>query len=291
MKHFLSPRELSALLGVSESSIKRWTDDGLISSSRTAGGHRRIAVTDALQFVRSQGLEMAQTELLGLPALRGEHRHLEAAIKESLLSGDRPTLERLLVDQYASGASIAALCDGPLRQSFQDIGDLWQHQDDGIFIEHRAVDCCLQALTTLRGVLPSPPSEAPQAVGGAPSNDPYLLPSIIASLVLLAEGWRTVNLGPNTPWQTLITAAQHLHPTLIWVTVSAPVAADIAAGWKDCHTALSSHGVRCAVGGRHAEDILGHHHENCLRPQTMVELVAQAQKIRDQSLERVESQA
>lgn len=52
MKPLLSPRELAQAIGVSESSIKRWIDDGLIGATKTAGGHRRIAGSEAIRFVR-----------------------------------------------------------------------------------------------------------------------------------------------------------------------------------------------------------------------------------------------
>ena len=52
MKSVLSPKELAAAIGVSESTLKRWADDGLIVFSRTAGGHRRIRLAEAIRFIR-----------------------------------------------------------------------------------------------------------------------------------------------------------------------------------------------------------------------------------------------
>ena len=66
MKQTLSPRELARALGVSESSLKRWADDGKIRFSRTVGGHRRIAVSDALQFARDAKLPLVRPDVLGL---------------------------------------------------------------------------------------------------------------------------------------------------------------------------------------------------------------------------------
>ena len=43
MKNF-SPKEIAKALGVSQASIKRWVDRGLIEAEKTAGGHRRISV-------------------------------------------------------------------------------------------------------------------------------------------------------------------------------------------------------------------------------------------------------
>jgi MerR family transcriptional regulator, light-induced transcriptional regulator len=51
----LSPKALAAAIGVSESSLKRWADEGRLAAERTAGGHRRIAVAEAVRFVRRRG--------------------------------------------------------------------------------------------------------------------------------------------------------------------------------------------------------------------------------------------
>ena len=42
----MSPVRAAALIGVSESTLKRWVDAGHIRAEKTAGGHRRIAATD-----------------------------------------------------------------------------------------------------------------------------------------------------------------------------------------------------------------------------------------------------
>ena len=55
MKQVLSPREMATVLGVSESSIKRWVDDGAITSTKTAGGHRRITVSEASHSFAARG--------------------------------------------------------------------------------------------------------------------------------------------------------------------------------------------------------------------------------------------
>ena len=45
----------SALLGVSESTIRRWADAGEIRSYRTSGGHRRVLEEDLRQIVSNTG--------------------------------------------------------------------------------------------------------------------------------------------------------------------------------------------------------------------------------------------
>jgi len=65
-RSLLSPRELATAIGVSESSLRRWADAGRVEMMRTAGGHRRIPVAEALKFVRRERLQVVRPDLLGL---------------------------------------------------------------------------------------------------------------------------------------------------------------------------------------------------------------------------------
>ena len=244
---------MATVLGVSESSIKRWVDDGAITSTKTAGGHRRITVPEAISFIRRQGLSIAKGELIGLPRVSGDYENTNAAIKESMLSGDQPSLERLFVDHYAAGGSVAAICDDGVKNAFIEIGELWKHQEDGIMIEHRAVDTCLGALSSLGALLPRPSGKAPIAVGGAPSGDPYLIPSLMVSLCLTELGFNATNLGPDTPWETFVTAVEQMQPVLCWVSASAPVDGEIINKADEHFGAIKAFGAEVILGGRCSE--------------------------------------
>lgn len=51
MDELLTTRQVAAELQVSESSVKRWCDQGIIPTQRTAGGHRRIGRADLQEFL------------------------------------------------------------------------------------------------------------------------------------------------------------------------------------------------------------------------------------------------
>jgi MerR family transcriptional regulator, light-induced transcriptional regulator len=232
----LSPRELADALGVSESSLKRWVDAGKIHAMRTEGGHRRIALTEAVRFVRETGAPVARPELLDMPEVAvAQQRTLHGVdqLLDYLLEGDVVGARGWLLSRYLAGVSIHALCDGPVRDAMHRLGELWRHDDAGVFIEHRGTDVCLQALSHLRGTFePSP--HAPLALGGTPEDDPYIIPSVMCATVIAAAGMRTMNLGPDTP----VGAFQHAFaahaPRLVWISASAslpPARARALAHW------------------------------------------------------------
>lgn len=255
MRH-LSPRDLADALGVSESSLKRWVDAGKIVAFRTEGGHRRIALDEAVRFIREAHAPIARPDLLGLPdAVAIERPGGDSTrLLDRLHDGDVEGARAVLLSHYLAGSTIAELADGPIRDAMHAIGQLWQHDDRGIFVEHRATDACLQAIAQLRGMLPSQPN-APVALGAGPEDDPYLVAPLLASMVTTAAGFHTINLGPDTPLAALQEAARHHRPRLVWVSASSPL--NPARARAISRWLASLHDTAVVVGGRHGEALAG----------------------------------
>lgn len=224
----LSPKKLARAIGVSESSLKRWTDDGLLVCARTAGGHRRIDLPEAVRFIRHIGATVVRPDLLGLPDLAALpvdwSNHTATAPADALhaaLEAGHAVESRAIVQSlYLAGWTPAAIFDGPMREALARIGTLWLHAEWGIVVEHRATDICIQAINQLRMLAAARGSAAPVAVGCAFEHDPYLVPSLMASAVIGELGFADVNLGALTPAQVLFNAAQHYRARLVWVCIS-----------------------------------------------------------------------
>lgn len=261
MRTYLSPKEVAEAIGVSESSIKRWADSGKIRVNRTAGGHRRISRVEAIRFVRDNRISVVHPALLGMPdvASLGPDLPPDALLSDQLYefleSGQRTRARGFILSLYLQGMEIADICDGPVRDSMHRLGELWLHSDEGIFVEHRATDICIEALEQLRVTLPAiEEGNAPVALGGAAEHDPYLLPTLMAATVLAAAGFYTVNLGPHTPTYSLRHAAREHHPRLVWLSVSVT---DEPEGFATQVAELGEHfqrngNVQVVVGGRGA---------------------------------------
>lgn len=266
-KTLLSPRELADAIGVSESSIKRWADDGTVQALRTAGGHRRIPIEEAVSFIREAGLRVLKPDILGLVDLDGsmseslEHGAEAEVLYKCLRDGRGAEARGLLLSLYVGGWSIAQIVDGPIQDVMERLGELWKKDESAIFLEHRATDILIQALSYLRSLLRIPPVNALHAIGAAPSGDPYILPTLSASLVLSESGFRTTNLGPETPVQILERAAIELRPRLIWLSVSSGSSTDRLR--TEIHSLLEAfypHGGVVVLGGRSARALqLGRH--------------------------------
>ncbi len=279
MGPIISPRELAAAIGVSESSLKRWADGGHIRVTRTAGGHRRIAIGEAIRFVRAVGAPLVRPELLGLRDLSPTGGALLMADAPGdrlfgfLSEGRAKDARGLILSLYLEGQSVAEIADGPIRNAMERLGELWRHQESGIFLEHRATDICVQAVEQLRQFV-EPEEPRAIAVGGAPPGDPYFLPSLLVATALQAEGWRAVNLGPNTPFDALVAACKHHQPALAWLSVSSVQnAGEIEQGIERLAGELAGQMTTLVLGGQGLPDVSTRERPGVHRCQTISDVL------------------
>jgi excisionase family DNA binding protein len=264
LKTLLTPKELAEVIGVSESSLRRWVDAGSIRMSRTAGGHRRIPVAEAIRFIRESGATVVRPELLGLEEL-GRARGAgaggvvavsdEQQLYDALVEGERKVAGGLILSWYLAGRTLAELFDGPVRGAMHRVGELWRHDVRGILVEHRATEVCAGAVERLRELLPAVDARAPLAVGGAPQGDPYVLPTRMAGLVLAEAGYREVNFGANTPVELLAAEAVARKARLVWLSVSAE-ADGMRGAVGRLAGSLAERRIALVVGGSRAGDVV-----------------------------------
>ncbi|MCC5828719.1 MAG: helix-turn-helix domain-containing protein [Phycisphaeraceae bacterium] len=225
----MSPSEVARAIGVSESSLKRWVDEGRVQASKTAGGHRRIPVSEAIRLVRTTGLPIRHPELLGLPELNnlpastpGAEVKVDEILLEALTNGHAAQVRGIVFSKYIDGMSMAEICDRLLSPAMNRIGDLWHQNAKGIYIEHRATDITSQTLQSLRTLVPRISEHGPVAIGGAPSGDAHTLASLMAAAVIGAEGFSEINLGGETPLMVLADAARLNNARLVWLAMNVP---------------------------------------------------------------------
>ncbi|MEM9109900.1 MAG: hypothetical protein AAGC72_07740 [Planctomycetota bacterium] len=252
---YLSPRQLGRAIGVSESSLKRWIDAGKLPVSRTAGGHRRVALSDAILFLRQTGHPVQDPEALGLTAGqvlagRADAEQMIEALAQLLEQSKEAAFISALVQLYIDGRSIAEIVDGPLRGAMERIGEIWRCRDDGIGIEHRASEICFRAVAQLRAAIPPPKGPTPCAIGGGPPGDPYILPSMCIATVLAAQGWHEANLGANVPWEQFVSMAGRYNAALAWVSVTGKPPNDLHDRVMELADKLAGLDVTLVVGGQ-----------------------------------------
>lgn len=261
MKELVSPKQVARAIGVSESSLKRWCDRGLIRTTRTAGGHRKLPISSVLEFLKSRGHEIVEPELLGLPSTVGQgERTLRGAkdrLKEALVAGDELVCRQIILDLYLAKNRISVICDEVVAEAFHEIGDLWDCGDVEVYQERRSCEICSRILNELRVAIPPIDNKSPVAMGCTLDEDHYTLPTAMAELVLRDNNWNATSLGIALPLFTVQAAIKENRPKLFWLTVShicdderfLVEANQLFETAKECDTAL-------VVGGRALTDNL-----------------------------------
>lgn len=250
----LSPKQVARAIGVSESSLKRWCDQGLIESVRTAGGHRRMSTADVLRFVREQGHTVVSPELLGLPPVSpraelGLRRSMPRLV-DALLAGNDSLSRQIVFDLYLARHPLSVICDEVIAAAFHEIGDRWACHDIDVYQERRSCQIAMQLMFDVRKVQPQAEPRW-TAIGGTIEGDLYTLPSTMAELVLRESGFHATALGISIPIASLARAVKHAQPQLFWLSVShIRDGLDFVTEFAVLSRACDEAGTALIVGGR-----------------------------------------
>jgi excisionase family DNA binding protein len=254
MVQLLTPRQVADSLGVSESSLKRWCDNGDLEVTRTPGGHRRLSLAGVMQFLRESSRELVNPEAIGLPKhigvqrLSSENHALD--FFDAILADDFYLAKRIVLDMYLRGKSLAQVLDEIVAASLHRVGDEWVCEHVEVHQEHRACEIVFRVICDLRGLLKVPDQTAPLAVGAACEGDFYTLPTLMVESVLTEMGWRATSLGCNLPLESLLKVTQQDRPKLVWLSASDlknPL--EFIASYHEFYDRLPA-GVSVVVGGR-----------------------------------------
>ena len=270
MDELLTTRQVAAELQVSESSVKRWCDLGLIPTQRTAGGHRRILRGGLQEFLATSGAKsvapLAKNFLTPSSALQvseavegystSSRQELVQRFQQALIAGDEPLCRELFERWTMQFRGVAQLGDALISGAMERIGRLWECGRAEVFEERRSCEICARLLNDLRHQVAVPQPNAPRAIGGTLSGDHYALASQLVELVLREAGWNANNLGGNLPLDTLLAAVRREQPRLLWLSIShVPDHESFISNYNAFYSSLPANLV-VAVGGQALTDQL-----------------------------------
>lgn len=225
----LTTRDVAKLLLVSEATVKRWADDGLLLPKKTAGGHRRFSIKSIARLRREQGIAPAapSAEPTGKKLAPGTLPSAES-FSELLLSDNEAEATAQLIEAYLQNHALATIFDATITNAMHRVGDLWFNGTITIADEHLATRVMLSALQKLRGIVVPRPATGLRAVCCGIEADLHELPVHLAEIFLESEGWNTWNLGPNTPLFTLRDMVAQKKPDLVCISARSIIDLDRA---------------------------------------------------------------
>jgi len=255
----VSPRDFGRAVGVSESTVKRWVDQGHLVSTRTPGGHRRISAVEALRAIRTMQLPLRDPVILGVSDLVGDYAQPLAVPGEALhafiASGEAKLAYQVVIGEYMRGSSIWEIADQLIRPAMHRIGQEG-HGPSAIYVEHRATQIVLEIARSLQ-ILATGEHKPIQVVIGGASGDPYQIPCVLISGVIAEAGANPVNLGPDTPASVFLQSLDNIDtPDLIAISVSVvDDVAELSSGLNQVVHAAAERNCLVAIGGRAVGDL------------------------------------
>jgi len=235
---WLSTREVARLAGVGPSAVKRWSDAGLLSCQKTAGGHRRFARAEVDRLLRHQAAER----------LGGNDPWVEALLDARETFG---ISSLLLAERGRSGAWHRVAERAGLAVT--ELGRRWQAGTVSIVEEHLASERLARVLARIAESVPIS-STAPVALLACAEGDDHTLGLSLVEVVLREAGWSTRWAGRQTPLAEIERLLGQGEVEML--ALSASEASADAVGLRRQAEALGRrcrvHGVALVLGGQGA---------------------------------------
>lgn len=113
----ISTRAVAEVLGVSEATVKRWSDAGTLRCFRTPGGHRKFRLRDVKAFLADQDGQPEPAVAAPVGKLTPE----QVKARTLALAGDVDGLVSLVANQHIQGISLARTLEEIFHPATQDI--------------------------------------------------------------------------------------------------------------------------------------------------------------------------
>lgn len=250
---YLTTSQVAELLNVHPSTVKRWCNEDELDFEKTAGGHRRIHLNDAMALARSKKIA---NPLDGFAPFEG---HVWSAINGVLEDGSYTRVHSLSMGWLLRGktehihrlflqlgrhtkVSLDQYFDEGIAGFMRDIGEAWRAGQLRVGEEHLLSETLFEVLVQLRAELlqrradPVPGVPRPVAVVGSMEGDRHSLGGYCTRLILETEGWEVVYLGADVPVEDFASVQKARSASLVGVSFAPPTT---AADMRRCVRILS----------------------------------------------------
>jgi excisionase family DNA binding protein len=260
-KTVLSTVDVARLFSVTETTVKRWADDGTLKCQKTPGGHRKFQIRNVVEFAEQNQFE--PTGALSLPGddgpgggvqtaiLRRDFSALVRTFVEKALSPDRTDLYLFFSYLYEHRIALWEIYDLVLKTGMAEIGEQWGSGKIGVNHEHRASYETIDALTKLQNEILIKPPNGDSVVLACLSEELHEIGLRCAAHSFEAEGWQTHYLGAQTPLAAILDATRDLRPTVVALSVTTEREPEhLIHELRAIAEAVRGLGSRLIVGGR-----------------------------------------
>ncbi len=254
------------MLNVTETTIKRWTDDNLIECVRTPGGHRKFPLKGIVRFADANGYELSGTTppelsperrdelLLGIHT--GDFDRIARVFQQEALDGNRAGVVNLLLYLYKRRIPFTVILDEIVRPAFAAVGRDWKEGFLQISREHAASQVTTESLVSISPELLRKKANGLSALLACPGEEFHEIGLRGLAYSLEAEGWHIHFLGGNTPFDALASFIGIMRPQLVCLSVTTDLAAKTLPERVSSITEqVHSFGGKVILGGHYASQL------------------------------------
>ena len=208
LRYFTS-EEVSNILGVHVSSVKRWTDQGKLECTRTAGGHRKFLFSHLADFLSENQDKVEQAHLFPIHSeedieisysiLKGQFPDLQEYVLENALGQNREAVQQVLNGLYLAQHPLHTIYDHVMTPVMHRLGALWEDQTLSVFEEHFASQTIRDAIIRLQGTLQLPREKNGTAICLTFSTELHDIAIKMVDHILEERGFRVLFSGQLTP--------------------------------------------------------------------------------------------
>ncbi len=226
----LSTADVARLFNVTETTVKRWADEGTLICQKTPGGHRKFDMRCVVDFAEKNHFEpvgvlaIPESDQLGqriqVALLEKDFSGLVSAFVEKALAPDPADLSFYLSYLYQHRVQLWEIHDLIVRPGMEEIGARWLRGAIGVNHEHRASYETLEALVKLQTQIRMKPARGRSAVCSCLGEELHEIGLRCAAHLFESEGWATTYLGARTPVEAVATAIRETRPTVVSLSVT-----------------------------------------------------------------------
>ncbi|MBI5474739.1 MAG: cobalamin B12-binding domain-containing protein [Ignavibacteriae bacterium] len=224
-KTILSTADVARLFNVTETTVKRWANDGTLKCMKTPGGHRKFEMKNVVDFAETLNFEPSGTlsltgedalaQKIQIAVLSRDFSFLKEAFLEKALSPDKQDMFVFFGFLYQHKIPLSEIYEMILKPGMTEIGNRWERGVLTVDQEHRASYETLDALAQLQTQIHIQPPTGLSMLAACPGDEPHELGLRCVSYLFESEGWRTDYIGARTPFASVLNATRELRPRVV----------------------------------------------------------------------------
>lgn len=253
MDNIFSSKQVANILGVNESSIKRWTNNGELKCFKTPGGHRKFKKDDIKSFAKRYSIKIENTlfdsRITDEKSNFIDYDKVNELLLRKLFNHSEEEIFDFIYSLLNNGIEPIELFDDVISKVMTKIGMMWERNEIGVEVEHIASCKLINVLIRIEKELKNS-SNGNKVICSTLGNELHEIPVLVLKIMLSYYGWRVIYPGVNLPKKSLIKLINENKPDLVCLSLMFTDNANKSASdIKEIHSVCKKTNTKLAVGG------------------------------------------